>query len=134
MQHDTTFYLITCGPGTETYSIYGHSALRMKIPSRNSRPCHITGECLISTLQILHSNSPEGMLQYLLDADNFQQIPSDISYMKNDGFRSQEINLSPVEKKDSCRSLYTENLKPENVKYRYDFLLRQLCNPDQGYT
>jgi hypothetical protein len=28
---DTTFYLVTCGQGTETYSYYGHSALRLTI-------------------------------------------------------------------------------------------------------
>lgn len=33
---DTIVYLLTCGPGTETYSIYGHSALRVVIPSKNS--------------------------------------------------------------------------------------------------
>ena len=30
---DTTVYLLTIGPGTETYSIYGHSALLVKIAS-----------------------------------------------------------------------------------------------------
>ena len=29
-------YLLTCGPGTETYSIYGHSALRIVIPEEKS--------------------------------------------------------------------------------------------------
>ena len=27
---------LTCGPGTETYSIYGHSALRIVIAEKNS--------------------------------------------------------------------------------------------------
>ena len=30
---DTSVYLITCAPGNEIYSIYGHSALRVVIPS-----------------------------------------------------------------------------------------------------
>ena len=34
--NDTIAYLITCGPGTETYSIYGHSALRIAISSKHS--------------------------------------------------------------------------------------------------
>jgi hypothetical protein len=29
-------YLLTCGPGTEIYSVYGHSALRVVIPGKNS--------------------------------------------------------------------------------------------------
>jgi hypothetical protein len=29
-------YLLTCGPGTETYSVYGHSALRVVIPENDS--------------------------------------------------------------------------------------------------
>src|SRR5665647_3851269 len=33
--NDTTAYLLTCGPGTETYSVYGHSALRIVIPEKH---------------------------------------------------------------------------------------------------
>jgi len=33
---DIDVYLITCGPGTETYSIYGHSALRIVVPESGS--------------------------------------------------------------------------------------------------
>ncbi len=32
--NDTVFCLITCGTGTETYSIYGHSAFRVIIPGQ----------------------------------------------------------------------------------------------------
>ena len=30
------YILLTCGPGTETYSIYGHSALRIVIPEKHT--------------------------------------------------------------------------------------------------
>ena len=35
-QPEAEVYLITCGPGTEIYSIYGHSALRIVIPEKES--------------------------------------------------------------------------------------------------
>ena len=36
--NDTLVYLLTCGTGTETYSIYGHSALRVVYYRKEAGP------------------------------------------------------------------------------------------------
>ncbi len=36
--NDTLVYLLTCGTGTETYSIYGHSALRIVYSGKEPGP------------------------------------------------------------------------------------------------
>ncbi len=117
--NDTTFYLITCGPGTEIYSIYGHSALRMEIPSRNIDLTYNWGVFDFDTPNF-GLKFARGNLQYLLDADTYRRFLQ-IYQQEKRWVRSQAINLNPSEKR-ILAGLITENLKPENIKYRYDFL------------
>lgn len=117
--NDTTFYLITCGPGTEVYSIYGHSALRMHIPSRNIDLSYNWGVFDFDTPNF-GLKFARGNLQYLLDTDTYSRFLRLYEYEKR-WVKSQEINLSSSEKR-ILAGLIAENLKPENTGYRYDFL------------
>ena len=117
--NDTTFYLITCGPGTEIYSIYGHSALRMEIPSRNIDLSYNWGVFDFDTPNF-GLRFARGNLQYLLDPDTYSRFLRIYQHEKR-WVKTQEINLNPAEKR-ILAGLITENLKPENIKYRYDFL------------
>lgn len=116
---DTTFYLITCGPGTETYSIYGHSALRMTIPDRGIDLSYNWGVFDFDTPNF-GLRFARGNLEYMLDADNYASFLRIYEYEKR-WVKSQVINLSSSEKR-KLAELIAENLKPENIKYRYDFL------------
>jgi|WetSurMetagenome_2_1015567.scaffolds.fasta_scaffold00001_329 hypothetical protein len=115
---DTTFYLITCGPGTETYSIYGHSALRVTIPAQKIDLTYNWGVFDFSTPNFAFKFA-RGKLEYLLDADTFDRFIR-IYVFEQRWVKLQEINLSPSEKR-ILMQLITENLKPENLKYLYDF-------------
>lgn len=117
--NDTTFYLITCGPGTEIYSIYGHSALRMEIPSRNIDLLYNWGVFDFATPNF-GLKFARGNLQYLLDTDTYRRFLR-IYQQEQRWVKSQEINLNSAEKR-ILAGLISENLKPENIKYRYDFL------------
>jgi hypothetical protein len=115
---DTTIYLITCSPGTETYSIYGHSAVRVVI----NHP----GSDIVYNWGVFDFNTPhfawkfaKGRLDYLLDASEFNRFVTEYIYEKRSVY-SQKINLDPYEKKIFL-SLIQENLLPENRAYRYDF-------------
>lgn len=116
---DTTFYLITCGPGNETYSIYGHSALRMTIPDRNIDLSYNWGVFDFETPNF-GLKFARGNLEYMLDADNYARFLRIYEYEKR-WVKSQVINLSSSEKR-KLTELISDNLKPENIKYRYDFL------------
>lgn len=113
---DTSVYLITCGPGTETYSIYGHSALRVLINRSDT----------IYNWGVFDFNTPnfawkfaKGRLDYLLDQENFERFLQSYFYEKR-YVLSQKLNLNASEKNELLL-LINENLKPENLKYRYDF-------------
>lgn len=115
---EAEIYLLTCGPGIETYSVYGHSALRIVIPDKGSDLVYNWGVFDFSTKWFAWKFA-KGRLEYMLDTEPYE------SFLKNYMLEgrwvvSQKANL----KKEEIQKLFTliaENLKPENVKYRYDF-------------
>jgi hypothetical protein len=114
--HDTTFHLLTCGPGTELYSIYGHSALLVTINSSG----------IVYNWGVFDFNAPnfawkfaKGRLNYWLGSDNLRGFLE--SYLREQRYViSQKINLLPAEER-TLMELINENMKPENKSYRYDF-------------
>jgi hypothetical protein len=116
--NDTIAYLLTCGPGRETYSIYGHSALRIVIPALKSDLTYNWGLFDFATKNFAWKFA-KGRLDYMVGVE-----PSD-SFLKGYVFEeryvySQRMNLNPSEMRTLTR-LVNENLKPENIRYRYDF-------------
>jgi hypothetical protein len=116
--NDTIVYLLTCNPGTETYSIYGHSALRIVTRSDNTDLVYNWGVFDFSTPNFAW-NFAKGRLEYKLDTESINDFLRTYLYEKRAVF-SQRINLSQSELRQLIL-LINENLKPENVKYRYDF-------------
>jgi hypothetical protein len=114
---DTSFFLITCGPGIETYSHYGHSALRVTIPSQNIDLVY-NGVFDFSTPNFAYKFA-KGRLEYMLDTEALNQFLRAYLFEQR-WVEIQKINLSPSETK-ILMQLIAENLKPENVNYRYDF-------------
>jgi hypothetical protein len=123
-QADTSIYLLTCGPGTETYSIYGHSAVRIVIPEKKID--------LVFNWGGFDFNAPnfawkfaKGRLDYFLFEES---LGSFLSYYQSEKryVHSQKMNLESNEK-EIIVSLIKENLRPENVKYRYDFFYDDCC-------
>jgi hypothetical protein len=115
---EVSVYLITCGPGTDTYSIYGHTALRIVNPA--------TGSDRVYNWGVFDFNTPNfawkfarGRLEYMLGTDTFQRFQMMYLYERR-WVRSQKINLDPAETV-ILTGLIKENLKPENLKYMYDF-------------
>lgn len=113
---DTTLFLITCGPGTEVYSIYGHSALLVR-----------TGETeTVYNWGVFDFDTPnfvwkfaKGRLDYMLASEPLDRFLRGYFY-EGRYVLSQMINLEPHEKRIMLE-LIEENLRPENVRYRYDF-------------
>lgn len=113
---DTTFYLITCGPGTEVYSIYGHSALR--VVNGNSDIVYNWGVFDFDTPNFAWKFA-KGRLDYMLAYESFNDFLR--SYFYEERYvLMQKINLT-TEEKIRMLELISENLEPENLKYRYDF-------------
>jgi hypothetical protein len=115
---DTTIYLITCGSGTETYSIYGHGALRVVIKSNNTDWIYNWGVFDFDAPNFTWKFA-KGRLDYMLGIESAKRFFQDY-YSERRYVLSQKINLDPSET-SKLVSLINENLKPENIKYRYDF-------------
>lgn len=115
---DTIVYLLTCGPGTETYSIYGHSALKVVIQGNDPGEVYNWGVFDFNTTHFAWKFA-KGRLDYMLDSEQPDRFLNNYAFEKR-YVLSQRINIDPGETKKLI-VLITENLKPENLKYRYDF-------------
>jgi hypothetical protein len=115
---DTTVYLITCSPGTDTYSIYGHSALRVVIPHIQSDQVFNWGVFDFSTPNFVWKFA-KGKLNYMLGEYPYERFLQEY-LLENRSVYSQKINLDAPEKAILI-SLIQTNMQPENRLYRYDF-------------
>jgi len=115
---DTSVYLITCAPGTATYAIYGHSALRVVIPDQKSDVVYNWGVFDFDTPNFVWKFA-KGRLNYKLAESSFNTFLQIYLY-ENRSVWSQKINLYQSETY-ALMALIKENLKPENIYYRYDF-------------
>jgi hypothetical protein len=117
--NDTLIYLLTCGTGTETYSIYGHSALRVVFNEKKRDWVYNWGVFDFDTPNFAWKFA-KGKLDYMLAVEPMQSFLQVYFYEKR-YVQCQKLNLSDNETAKLI-ALINENLRPENIKYRYDFL------------
>jgi Domain of unknown function (DUF4105) len=116
--NDTLIYLITCGPGTETYSVYGHSAIRIVTTGNKNDNVYNWGLFDFETPNFAWKFA-KGRLDYMLGVETMQSFLQ-VYYFEKRFVLSQKMNLDSPEKR-RLTALINENLRPENIKYRYDF-------------
>ncbi len=115
---DTTVYLITCGPGTDTYSIYGHSAIRIYIPKNKSDMVYNWGVFDFDAPNFAWKFA-KGRLDYYVGEDSLNHFLREYVFEKRYVY-SQRININPQETQKLVSLIY-DNIKPENATYKYDF-------------
>ncbi|NHE57053.1 Lnb N-terminal periplasmic domain-containing protein [Cyclobacterium plantarum] len=110
--------LITCDPGDELYSTFGHSAIRIRELD--------SGQDLVFNYGTFDFNTPffyvkfvRRTLDYQLSLTTTEQFLYEYNYFKRN-VREQELNLSNNQAK-AIVAFLQENYRPENRKYRYDF-------------
>ncbi len=112
--------LLTCTPGAELYSIFGHSALR--VTDSNSVTDHVYN---FGTFNFndegFYLKFLRGKLNYMLSLDHYEDFKADY-IAQNRGITEQVLIFSPEEKLNIRRAL-NENLKEENKYYLYNFFL-----------
>jgi hypothetical protein len=111
-------YLLTCGPGTQTYSRWGHSALRIVDQVSGTDHVYNWGVFDFSTPNFAWKFA-RGRLEYMLGVSSYERFLKEY-FIEGRWVQSQKINLEP-EETDRLLVMISENLKPENIKYRYDF-------------
>lgn len=113
-----TFSLITCGQGSEIYSLFGHTAIRCQD--------HRRGTDVVFNYGMFDFDTPHFVLRFALGKTDYQLGVSSFSrfcaFYAYDGrsVHEQVLNLAPQEKL-RLRQLLEENYRPENRQYRYNF-------------
>ena len=110
--------LLTCTPGEELYSTFGHSAYRVIDSNAVTDIVYNYGTFNFDD-DGFYLKFVRGKLLYYVSAWNFQDFKYDYQ-TTNRGITEQVLNLSAAEK-ITIRHFLNENLKEENKYYKYDF-------------
>lgn len=118
LSNKATISVITCGPGDQLYSTFGHSAFRVFDPLQNFDKVYNYGTFDFNAPNF-YLNFAKGKLTYLLSTTNFSRFLREYQY-ENRWVKTQQLNLSSKEIQLVFEFLET-NAKPENRAYKYDF-------------
>ena len=110
--------LLTCTPGQELYSTFGHSALRVLDINNNTDLVFNYGTFDFYDPAFI-SKFVKGKLLYFVSIDSLSSFLAEYDYYKR-GITEQAINIS-CEEKQKLRAALFENAKEENKRYLYDF-------------
>ena len=115
---ETTFSLLTCYPGNEIYSIYGHTAIRMVDDEAD--------EDLTFNYGVFNFRQKNFALNFALGKTDYELGVVKYEYFRQEYERTgrktieQVLNLTSAQKQ-SLKEALLENWQPENSRYRYNF-------------
>ncbi|HET9824748.1 MAG TPA: DUF4105 domain-containing protein [Chitinophagaceae bacterium] len=112
--------LLTCTPGEELYSTFGHSALRVRDKSSGTDVIYNYGTFDFDDPNF-YSKFTRGKLLYFVSVDNFENFLRAYEYEQR-GITEQLLDLS-CEEKEKLVAALGENAKEENKYYKYEFVL-----------
>ncbi|MBK8701424.1 MAG: DUF4105 domain-containing protein [Saprospiraceae bacterium] len=115
---NTRISLITCDPGDEIYSMFGHSAIRVNNAMRGYDAVYNYGTFNFNTPNFA-IKFMRGKLPYRLSVYGFSDFLREYHHFKR-GVREQQLIIGNEEKASVIRFL-ENNAKPENAEYKYDF-------------
>ncbi len=110
--------LLTCGPGSEVYTLYGHTAIRVNDRAAN--------EDLVVNYGMFSFDQPFFVLRFVFGLTDYQMgITTMEHFMKvyqteNRWIKEQRLNLSATEKAIMLKAI-AENYEPQNRTYRYNY-------------
>jgi len=114
------FSVITCSPGPDLYSLFGHSALRLP-DTLAGRPIDVVFNYGTFDYEEegFYVKFARGKLDYRLQDEYFDYFLASYA-QEGRGVWEQELLITPLEKQ-RLFDLLIENLQQENRVYRYDF-------------
>ncbi|KAA4675088.1 DUF4105 domain-containing protein, partial [Bacteroides ovatus] len=110
--------LLTCAPGEEIYSLFGHTAIRYENPSQGIDVVFNYGLFSFNTPNFIFRFSL-GETDYQLGATDYERFAAEYAFFGRSVWQ-QTLNLTDEEKTELIR-LLQENYRPENRVYRYNF-------------
>ena len=115
---DVEVSLLTCGPGNEAYSLFGHTAIRISQPSRGMDVVVNYGMFSFKQKYFI-PRFVLGLTDYQMGITTFDDFKAEYEYEQRWVFE-QILNLTSKEKSALLQAI-DRNYKPENVTYRYNF-------------
>lgn len=110
--------ILTCGPGSELYSAFGHSAFRVHDPVLQLDKVYNYGTFDFNAPNF-YFNFAKGKLIYQLSTSSFIRFIREYQY-ENRWVKAQELNLTTADVQ-KVYDFLENNAKPQNKYYRYDF-------------
>lgn len=110
--------LLTCSPGEELYSTFGHTALRVQDSARGTD--YIFNYGTFEFAPDFYAKFIRGKLLYFLSVENFTDFVYEYQ-IQSRSIQEQVLQLSCTEKQKLFNSLQTNALE-QNRYYKYDFL------------
>ena len=110
--------VITCGPGAQLFTAFGHSAFRISDPVLKIDKIYNYGTFNFNAPNF-YLNFAKGKLTYQLSTSPFSYILRVYKY-ENRWVKSQVLNLKP-EELQAFYDFLQNNAKPQNRDYQYDF-------------
>ncbi|MGH2645957.1 MAG: DUF4105 domain-containing protein, partial [Ginsengibacter sp.] len=110
--------ILTCAPGEELYSTFGHSAIRVTDSVTNNDIVYNYGTFNFEEPGF-YTKFIRGKLSFYLSPDDFESFISEYVEEKRD-ITEQVLNLTCAEKYNIVMLLQT-NMMAENRTYKYDF-------------
>lgn len=111
------FSLLTCGPGDDLYSIFGHTALRLRDDSLGWDLVFNYGTFDFS--DDFYYKFAKGKLNYRLSIEPFESFYENYKW-ENRWVKEQELALNPLQRQALFNYL-DSNYRPENRYYLYHF-------------
>lgn len=111
--------LLTCSPGNEAYTMYGHTAIRVHD--------YVTGSDIVFNYGMFNYSSDNFLYKFVRGETDYVLGAEPLSYFverykaKGNSIEEQVLNLNQKECQNTYMSLL-ENLQPQNRTYRYNWL------------
>ncbi|HWJ28198.1 MAG TPA: DUF4105 domain-containing protein, partial [Flavisolibacter sp.] len=115
---DLRITLLTCAPGSELYSTFGHTALRVQDEHAGLDLVFNYGTFVFD--DDFYMKFIRGKLLYSLSVENFDDFIYEYK-LESRSVQEQVLQLSCQEKQQLFHALQV-NARPENRDYKYDFL------------
>lgn len=116
----TRISVITCGPGEDLYSLFGHTAIRIVDSTTHSDIVYNWGGFTFDQ-PYFYLKFLRGQLLYYSSADSYSDFMYEYIY-ENRSVYEQVLNLDSASKLKIINAIYY-NMQGENKFYKYDFLL-----------
>ncbi len=114
----TKVSVLTCAPGQELYSVFGHSAIRVSDPVNQIDLAFNYGTFDFNT-PFFYLKFGHGSLDYLLSVSSFKGFMREY-FMEGRSVWEQELTISLDQKQKLFEALIL-NAQPQNRAYEYDF-------------